>query len=196
MKKLADYLIQGIILIAPLGITIYIIVVGFQFLDGLLNNLISRYLDIDIPGLGVLAILILLVLVGVFAQTVLTKPFNYLLQRIFKRAPLLKVLYTAIQDLFSAFVGKEKKFSKPVLVLVNPISHLEKIGFLTEEDLSQINEVDKMAVYFPHSYNFSGEMFIVPTSQIKALDIDPATAMKFVVSGGVSGFDPVEDTNQ
>ena len=75
------------------------------------------------------------------------------------------------------------------MVLVNTISNLEKLGFLTEEDLSNLNEKDKVAVYFPHSYNFSGELFIVPRKHIKPLDINPAEAMKFIVSGGVAGFE-------
>jgi len=80
-------------------------------------------------------------------------------------------------------------------VLVNPISNLEKLGFLTEEDLGNIGETEKVAVYFPHSYNFSGEMFIVPKEQVKPIDINPAVVMKFIVSGGVSKMydDPNDD---
>ena len=70
--------------------------------------------------------------------------------------------------------------------MVNPISNLEKLGFLTEEDLSKIDERDKVAVYFPHSYNFSGELFIVPKDQVRSLNISPAVVMKFIVSGGIS----------
>jgi uncharacterized membrane protein len=88
--------------------------------------------------------------------------------------------------LLKAFVGKEKKFNQPVLVKVNTVSELEKVGFLTQEDLSNIGIKDKVAVYFPHSYNFSGEMFIVPSDHVKPLNMAPADAMKFVVSGGVA----------
>ena len=97
--------------------------------------------------------------------------------------------------MFSAFVGKEKKFNKPVLVLVNPISNLEKLGFVTEEDLTKIDELDKLAVYFPHSYNFSGELFIVPKVQVKALNIAPSDVMKFIVSAGVSGWQDNQTSN-
>ncbi len=103
-----------------------------------------------------------------------------------ERAPLLKVIYSAINDLFSAFVGKEKKFNRPVLVLVNSISNLHKLGFLTEDDLSLIDEKDKVAVYFPHSYNFSGELFIVPRENVKPIDLNPGEVMKFIVSAGVA----------
>ena len=85
-------------------------------------------------------------------------------------------------------MGKEKKFNKPVLVKVNQISDLEKLGFVTEENLTVLNEKDKVAVYFPHSYNFSGELFIVPKSQIRHLDINSSEMMKFIVSAGLTGW--------
>jgi uncharacterized membrane protein len=65
---------------------------------------------------------------------------------------------------------------------------LEKLGFLTEEDLSTLDEKEKVAVYFPHSYNFSGELFIVPKNQVRPIDISPSVVMKFIISGGVSGI--------
>ena len=91
-----------------------------------------------------------------------------------------------------AFVGKDRKFNIPVLVLVNPVTQLEKLGFLTEQDLGMLELKDKVAVYFPHSYNFSGELFIVPRTQIKVLDLPASEVMKFVVSGGVSGLNKHE----
>ena len=83
---------------------------------------------------------------------------------------------------------KEKKFNKPVLVKVNTISELEKLGFITEEDLSVLQEKDKVAVYFPHSYNFSGELFIVPKTQIRMLNVNSSEMMKFIVSAGLTGW--------
>ncbi|HEY9123033.1 MAG TPA: DUF502 domain-containing protein, partial [Bacteroidales bacterium] len=91
-----------------------------------------------------------------------------------------------IRDLISAFVGKDKKFNQPVLVKVNKTAELEKIGFLTANDLSALKVKGKVAVYFPHSYAFSGELFIVPSELVTPLDITPAEAMKFIVSGGVT----------
>ena len=62
------------------------------------------------------------------------------------------------------------------------------MGFVTQKTLDELGLSDKVAVYFPHSYNFSGELYIVPSSRIKPMDIPPAEAMKFVVSGGVSSI--------
>jgi uncharacterized membrane protein len=101
----------------------------------------------------------------------------------------LNFIYSALNDLFSAFVGKEKKFNKPVMVKVNLNSDLEKLGFITAEDLNFLNEKDKVAVYFPHSYNFSGELFIVPEINVKPIDVNSSEVMKFIVSAGLTGFE-------
>jgi uncharacterized membrane protein len=128
----------------------------------------------------------LLILVGYFGQTFIARPIKRLIRKSIENIPVLNEIYSSLNDLFSAFVGEEKKFSRPVLVLINPDAKLEKLGFLTEHDLSILGEQDKVAVYFPHSYNFSGELFIVPSDQVRPIDISPTDVMKFIVSGGVS----------
>ena len=187
MKRIVNYFLQGLLYIAPLGITAYIIYVVFHFIDNLLKDKLEEIFNIDIPGLGLAVIFLFLVVVGIIGQSILARPFKDLFKRIIEKTPLLKLIFSALNDLFSAFVGKEKKFNKPVIVLVNPISNLEKLGFLTEEDLSTLDEKEKVAVYFPHSYNFSGELFIVPKNQVRPIDINPSVVMKFIISGGVSG---------
>lgn len=189
MKKLVYYFLQGILYIAPIGITAYIIYLVFSFVDNLLKETLEDLLEIYIPGLGLIIVIFLLILIGLIGQSIIARPFKVLFKRLIGRIPLLKVIFSAFNDLFSAFVGKERKFNKPVMVLVNPISNLEKLGFLTEEDLSIIDEKDKVAVYFPHSYNFSGELFIVPRDRVRLIDINPAEVMKFIVSAGVAGWD-------
>ena len=194
MKRIINYFLQGLLYIAPLGITAYIIYVIFNFIDNLLHDKLEEIFKIDIPGLGLAVIFLFLVLVGIVGQSIFAKPFKILFKRILEKAPLLKLIFSALNDLFSAFVGKERKFSKPVMVLVNPISNLEKLGFLTEEDLSILDEKEKVAVYFPHSYNFSGELFIVPKNQVRLIEVNPSDVMKFILSGGVSGIDEEGET--
>ena len=121
-------------------------------------------------------------------KTIIAQPLRKLFNKIIESIPLLNFVYGAFNDLFSAFVGKEKKFSKPVLVKVNLNSDLEKLGFITEENLELLNLKDKVAVYFPHSYNFSGELFIVPTKNITSIDVNSSDVMKFIVSAGLTGW--------
>lgn len=186
MKKVINYFLQGTLYIAPFGVTVYFVYLAFSLIENLLRDTIQEYFNLYIPGLSLVLIFLFLVLIGIIGQTIIARPIKILFTRLLERAPLLKLIYSAVNDLFSAFVGKERKFNKPVIVQVNTVSNLEKLGFMTEEDLSEFQEKDKVAVYFPHSYNFSGELFIVPRDQVRPIDVNPATVMKFIVSGGVS----------
>ena len=90
-----------------------------------------------------------------------------------------------MRDLLSALFAKERRFSHPVVVQMSGVSDLEKLGFITQEDLAEFGLREKVAVYFPHSYNFSGELFIVPRERVRVMDISAQAAMKFIVSGGM-----------
>ncbi|MBL7918102.1 MAG: hypothetical protein JNM96_06870, partial [Bacteroidia bacterium] len=68
-------------------------------------------------------------------------------------------------------------------------ANIEELGFLTSDDLTHLHIKEKVAVYLPYSYSLSGRLVIVPKEQIKPVDADPAEAMKFVVSGGVTDAD-------
>lgn len=193
MKKLVNYFLQGLLYIAPLGITAYVIYAIFKFMDGILQVLVFKYFDIKIPGLGFVTLIFFLIFIGFIGRTIIADPIKALFARVIERVPLLKFIYSAFNDLFSAFVGKEKKFSQPVLVKVNLNSDLEKLGFITEENLEILHLKDKVAVYFPHSYNFSGELFIVPKANVTPIDINSSDVMKFVVSAGLTGWDKDEE---
>lgn len=193
-RQLLRYFLQGMLYVAPLGITLYIIWLLFSFVDSLLRTALQSVFGPVIPGLGILIMVLLLIMLGYFAQTFIGRPLKSWIEALLAKIPILNIVYSAFADLFSSLLGTERKFNQPVLVLVNPVTNLEKMGFLTEEDLSMLNEPGKVAVYFPHSYNFSGEMFIVPTEQVKKLNLHPGDVMKFVVSGGVAGFNGNGDT--
>jgi uncharacterized membrane protein len=186
MKRIFRYFLQGLIYVAPMGLTLYIIYLIFTFIDGFIREAIQDFFGINIPGIGILAMFIIITFLGFIGNSIILKPIKRLVDLFMEKTPLMNLIYTSIRDLLSAFVGKEKKFNQPVLVKVNTISELEKVGFITQNDLTDIGIKDKVSVYFPHSYNFSGEMFIVPSAHIKPLSMSPADAMKFVVSGGVA----------
>jgi uncharacterized membrane protein len=194
MKKLFTYFFQGLLLVAPLGITVYIVYRVFMFTDGLLYTYLVEHFKIKTPGLGILIIFVFLVLLGMIGETILARPIKKILNRILTKTPFLKLIYSSINDLFSAFIGKERKFHRPVMVLINKENDLWKIGFVTHDAPINIDNNEIITVYCPFSYAFSGEIFFVPSTSIKPLSIPPAEAMKFIVSGGVSGanFNPKE----
>lgn len=189
MKKIFGFFLQGLLYIAPIAITAFILYIVFNFVDGLLQDWLEKFFGIRIPGLGMVIIIVLLIILGFLGQTIIARPFNLIFSRLMKRIPLLKLVYSAFNDLFSAFVGKERKFNKPVVVMVNRELGLEKLGFMTEEDLSLIHASDQVAVYFPHSYNWSGELYLIPRDLVRPIDVPPAEVMKFIVSAGVADWD-------
>jgi len=195
MKKLISHLLQGVLYVAPIGITVYILYSVFVLIDGTLLKLLLKFYDIKIPGLGFLTLVLLLIIIGIVGNTIIARPLQLIFKKSINKVPLLKFMYSSLNDLFSAFVGKEKKFNQPVLVKINTSSDIEKLGFITRENISFLDQQDKVAVYFPHSYNFSGELFIVPRKNIKPVKESSSEVMKFIVSAGLTGVDPQSKTN-
>ncbi|WP_445725548.1 DUF502 domain-containing protein [Flavobacterium sp.] len=187
IKKLLNHLLQGLLYLAPISVTIYIIYAVFTYIDDFSKHILETFFDVSIPGIGILALLLVLVVVGFVGQTFIARPLKLFFRKIIEKIPLLKFIYNALNDLFAAFIGKEKKFSKPVLVKINLNSDLEKLGFITEENLKFLDQLDKVAVYFPMSYTFAGELFIVPKDQIKPVTANSSEVMKFIVSAGMTG---------
>ena len=197
MKKiigaLLNYFVKGLIVVIPIGAAAFIIFWGVAKIDESLNlsgilltN--SKGQPIYIPGLGILNVLVIILIVGFLVTNVLTDPIKNWINRGINRIPLFKFLYSSIKDLTEAFVGEEKKFNEPVLVEVNEFG-LKKVGFLVQKDLAKLNLPGDVAVYFPFSYSFAGQVVIIPADKVKPIDKGAAEMMKFVISGGVSGLD-------
>ena len=178
MKRLSQYFLQGLLFLVPLVVTIYVIYWVFVRIDGVLN--------LPVPGLGFIVTIVIVTLVGFGASNFLTRNIVHLVDKIFARLPLVKMIYTAIKDLVNAFVGDKKSFNRPVQVVIDRESNLRVIGFATRDSLDSIGIKDSVAVYLPQSYNFAGNLIIVDREQIIPLSADPGEIMKLIVSGGVS----------
>ncbi|MFO8068210.1 MAG: DUF502 domain-containing protein [Bacteroidales bacterium] len=178
-RKIASYFLQGFLYIAPISITVYVIYISVEFLDGLIPA--------AFPGLGILLIFAGITLIGFLGSFLIRSPFSYLFNKLVDQIPIVKILYSSIKDLMSAFVGQKKKFTEPVMVLMNKENKVYKLGFITEKDLSVIGlGSDMVAVYLPHSYNFSGNLFVVAAESVTPIKAPSAEIMKFIVSGGVT----------
>lgn len=191
MKQIASYFFQGLLYLAPVGITLYVIIFAFVWIDGLLRDLdifhegsLSAY---SFPGIGVLIILSGVTLVGFLGQKIISRPILAAFEHLLQKAPFIKIIYTSVKELLSAFVGKERKFEQPVLVRLDNHSVVRRLGFITATDLSQIGIPDGfIGVYLPSSYGLLGELVIVPAANVEPIEAHSAEVMKFIVSGGVS----------
>jgi len=180
LRRIARYFFSGTVFIVPLVATAYFIFVSFRWLDSLLN--------LPYPGIGFLIIFGAITAFGFFTSNFAFRTFTEWFDHGMNKIPLVKLIYSSVKDLLGAFVGDKKKFNKPVLVTINKDNNLHQIGFVTQSDLSDLGLNDMVVVYFPHSYAFSGNHFLVPKDSVKPLNISGPVAMKFIVSGGVSGF--------
>ena len=179
MKKIINYFLQGLLYIVPITVTLYVVVWTFQKIDGIL--------PFQFPGLGLIIIISLITIIGFLGSAVITSPINAFFQNLLKRAPLLKTIYSSVKDLMSTFVGNKKGFSEPVLVKVYENSTIERIGFITNEDVESLNIAKgKVLVYMPHSYAISGQLFVVEKKNLTPIDKSSAEIMKLIVSGGVT----------
>lgn len=184
-KTLIKYLLQGLFYVVPVGVTIYLIVWLVVKIDGIIN--------LDIPGLGLVAILVGVTLIGFLGSHFFV---SYLrpLDRAMEKTPLIKLVYSSMKDLMSAFVGKKKQFKTPVLVKMGEGIDFERVGFITKEDLSELGiSADKVAVYFPFSFGINGQVLIVPKKNISTIQASSSDVMKFIVSGGVTNVESTEN---
>ena len=166
-------LIQGILFAGPLAFTIYILYVMFTFTDDFLRSFMTRAIGWEIPGMGVLLMVLMLMLIGFIGQTIIARPFKSILKYIIRKIPILELVYQSFEDFLNAIFGEKRKFNKPVIVKMYAHTDLEKIGFITSEDLGAFGEANKVAVYFPFCYSIAGEVYIVPVDRVKVLARHP-----------------------
>jgi uncharacterized membrane protein len=176
--KLFSFFVKGLLLLAPVYVTGYII---FNLLDSLDSQFFVQY-----RGTGLVVLIAIIMIVGFLGSTFISVPVVQIFEEAIIRIPLVGIIYSSLKDLVGAFVGDKKKFNQPIRFMLNKENGIQKIGFITQDDLQFIDIKDSVMVYCPHSYAFSGELFIVPTTSISMLNLPASDVMKMIVSGGVS----------
>ena len=191
MKKIINYFLQGLLYIVPISVTLSVVYWAFKKIDKIIPGLLDKLgVDMQIPGLGLIIIIALIAFIGFAGSNIITNPINAFFQRLLTKAPLLKTIYSSVKDLMQTFVGKKKGFNQAVLIKLYENSTIERIGFITNENLSSLGiKSGKILVYLPHSYAFSGQLFVVDRSYITPIDKPSTEIMKLIVSGGVTELD-------
>ncbi|MEI6265290.1 MAG: DUF502 domain-containing protein [Sphingobacteriia bacterium] len=197
LRRLLQYFFQGLIVLAPIGITIWVVISLFNLVDDILPNiihsiapsLIKKDLEgnlIKMPGLGFMVVISVVLLVGWLSSLFAVGRLVALLDTVLEKTPGIKFIYSSVKDFLEAFAGNKKKFDKPVLVNVDA-PDVWRIGFITQQSSIDFNLIDHLTVYVPHSYAISGITYMVPRDRVKLLkNISAADAMKYTVSGGVT----------
>jgi uncharacterized membrane protein len=197
LRKLFQYFLQGLIILAPIIITIYAVTGLFNFIDNIvpniLNTIFPHWVGTDeagnprkIPGIGFVVVVLSVIMVGYISSSFIVGRVVDLFDRVLERTPGVKIIYTTVKDFFEAFAGNKRKFDKAVLVSVKE-RDVWQIGFITQQDMKQFGLEEYLAVYIPNSYALAGQLYFVQKDRIKLTpDVGPADALKFAISGGVA----------
>lgn len=192
-RKLFQYFLQGLLIIAPITITIYAI----YWIVSSIDDLVPLFTQVDTSGkvhvrnygLGFLIVIAAICFIGYFSSFFIKLRMFSLFDSVMQRAPGVRFIYTTVKDFFEAFAGEKKKFNKPVLANIDD-NDVWRVGFITQEDVSDFGFTAYVAVYIPMSYSIAGNVYLLPASRVKAITNMGATeAMKFAISGGVTALD-------
>jgi uncharacterized membrane protein len=178
MNWLLKNFLRGLVIVVPIALTVYILYQAFVAVD--------RLLKLPTPGLGLLVIVLSVILIGAIASNFIIRRVLQLTETLFTRAPIVRIIYGAIRDLLEAFVGRKRRFDRPVIVSMTEGGDVRFFGFVTRDDLSDVALPDHVAVYLPFSYTWDGSLILVPKSRVQPIEVDSASIMTLVVSGGVS----------
>ncbi|MEO6547217.1 MAG: DUF502 domain-containing protein [Ferruginibacter sp.] len=195
-KKLIQFFLQGLLILAPIAITFWAITSLFNFVDGILPNLlhgIMPKLMTDsqgnvkrITGLGFVVVILLVISVGVISSNYIFGKVVEVFDQLLAKTPGIKFIYSALKDFFEAFAGEKKKFTQNVLANVDD-NDVWRVGFITQDNMEEFGFTDYVAVYIPMAYSVAGNVYIIPKTRIKPItNISAAQTMKFAVSGGVT----------
>lgn len=192
-KKLLQWFLQGMLVIAPITITLYALYAVITTIDGWLP--IFTYVDdkgvvhVQNYGVGLIVILTVIILIGYFSSFFITGRIISFMDKFMEKTPGIKHIYSTTRDFFEAFAGDKKKFTQNVLANVDD-NDVWRLGFVTRNDMSDFGLKDYVSVYIPMAYSVAGNVYILPRSRVKPItNINGAQTMKFAVSGGVTDID-------
>lgn len=192
-KKSFQYFLQGLLIMAPILITFYVLFSVVSSIDNLLPIFTVTdergVVKVQNYGLGFLIIILVIIFIGYFSSFFISNKIIVFLDRLMQRLPGLKHIYSTTRDFFEAFAGDKKRFTHNVLANVDD-NDVWRIGFVTKDDMEEFGLKDYVAVYIPMAYSVAGNVYIIPKSRVKEIThISSSQTMKFAVSGGVTHID-------
>jgi uncharacterized membrane protein len=194
-KSIFKYFLQGLLVIAPLSITIYAIYWVISTVDSwvpIFRKPIRDFqghtigYEVQNYGLGFLIIIVTVIIIGYLSSFFIQSRIFSLFDKWLEKTPGVKYIYSSVRDFFEAFAGEKKKFDKPVMANVDN-TDVWRVGFITQKDMSLWGFRDFIAVYVPMAYSIAGNVYILPATRVKPItSITSSDAMKFAISGGVT----------
>jgi uncharacterized membrane protein len=192
MKWVISLFLTGLAAVLPVTVTLYVLYwlgsTAEAFLGGGLKMAISD--NLYWPGMGVVAGLVLVFLIGALMRAWLFRKVFRWGERLVERIPLVKALYGAVRDLMGFFSSSDTNAMRRAVMVTVGDTPLRLIGFITREDFGElpagIGGDDTVAVYLPMSYQIGGFTAMIPRSAIQPVDMSIEEAMRFAVTAGMS----------
>jgi uncharacterized membrane protein len=194
-KKIIQYLLQGLLILAPIAVTAYSIYWIVSTVDNWLPIFTEPVKDfqghvighkVKNYGLGFVIILVAIILIGYLSSFFIQSKIFSLFDSWLEKTPGVKYIYSSVRDFFGAFAGEKKKFNTPILA--NAFADdVWIMGFLTDQELEKFDMgAEMVSIYIPQAYHWAGQLYVLPRSKIRKLDkISSGDAMKYAVTGGV-----------
>jgi uncharacterized membrane protein len=192
LRKLRSALLRGLVVVLPIGFTLWLLWWLGSSTEALLRKLILLVIPAEhyLPGMGIVVAVVLLLAAGTLFNALLVQSALASWERMIGRIPVVKTIYGASRDFMKLLPagGQRRDLSRVVLA---QFGEAQVIGFVTRDDASELGIVppdrDLLAVYFPMSYQIGGYTALLPRSRIVPLDLPVETAMRMVLTGGLSG---------
>ena len=190
-SKLRNAFIAGIVVLVPIGFTLYLTLFLIKISSKLIPNEINpnNYLPFSIPGLEILLSVIFITIVGGISLSFFGKKILNLINDLFKRIPILRTIYSAIGQMTESFTSKSDN-KKSVVLIEYPKKGSWAVGFATKENKGEISKKtnkDLVNVFVPTTPNpTSGFLLMFPKDEVIYLDMTFEEASKFIVSAGTS----------
>jgi len=195
LKKLRNALVRGLVVVLPIALTIWLLWWIGSSTEALLHRLILVFVPPEYyrPGMGIVAALLLLIAAGVMVNAFIVRRLLAAWEALMERIPIVKSVYGAVRDFVQILpAGGERRELKRVVLA--RIGDATAIGFVTRDDAGELalgrGTEGTVAVYFPMSYQIGGYTLLLPRSRVEPVDIPIETAMRLVLTGGMSGAAP------
>ncbi len=192
--SLKNYFLTGLLVILPISITVYVIWVLIRGMDAILKYIPAKYLpetylQIRIPGLGLILVVILVFVVGLLTRNFIGRKIVQLGENIVDRIPLVRVLYTGVKQLLEPLFLQKTNAFKRVALIEYPRRGVHVIGFVTGESKGEVQNKtskDMMNVFVPTTPNpTSGFYILIPEDEVVYLNMSVEDAFKLIISGGI-----------
>lgn len=204
VARLRGYLFAGIVVTAPISITIYLTYVFLTFVDSKVTGLLPQdwydalYGATTFPGIGLVISITGFILIGWFATNFLGRLIIRISEYIVDRMPVVRTLYSAIKQIFETIMASQSTAFREVVMMEYPRKGVWSIGFITgtsEGQIQKLTEAETMNVFVPTTPNpTSGYLLFVPRDELKFLDMSVEEGVKLVVSAGIITPEEYTDT--